>query len=392
MNSYIADFHVHSHFSRATGKECKLEYYDKWAQQLEEKLIPQEDGLFVLKPEIRNDIEKNIPSICKNDVRFILTSEISCIYKKKDKVRKIHVVIFAPNLTTVKKINSTLDKIGNIKSDGRPILGLDARNLLEIVLESHPQSFLVPAHIWTPHFSLFGSGSGFNTIEECFDDLTPHIFALETGLSSDPPMNWRISALDRFTLISNSDAHSPQKLAREANIFSCKKSFSAIKNAMETKNKFEGTIEFFPEEGKYHYDGHRTCKRSLTPDETIANQGKCPVCGRDVTVGVMHRVEILSDRKIGEKSKTAKPFKNLIPLVEIIAESEKVGSGSKKVETIYFKLLNIIGNELYILREAPLPDIEKAGSPLLAPGIKNMREGNVLVEAGYDGEYGKIKV
>ncbi|MBI5418093.1 DNA helicase UvrD [Candidatus Poribacteria bacterium] len=411
MKSYTADFHVHSYFSRATSKDCKLEHYDKWAQlkgvqivgtgdfthpgwsaEIEGKLLPSDDGLFILNPAIRAEIDKSIPVLCKNEVKFILTSEVSCIYKKNDKVRKIHVVIFAPDFATIKKINSVLDKIGNIKSDGRPILGLDVYKLLEIVLESHPLSFLVPAHIWTPHFSLFGACSGFDKIEDCFEDLTPNIFALETGLSSDPQMNWRLSALDRFSLISNSDAHSPQKLAREANVFSCERNFSAIRDALKTGKNFDGTIEFFPEEGKYHYDGHRSCKVNLAPWETISRQGMCPVCGKNVTVGVMHRVELLSDRKIGEKSQNAKPFKRLVPLTEIICEAEKVGTASKKVDAIYFKLLNTMGNELYILQEAPIEQIKKAGFPLIAHGIKQMRAGKVKVQVGYDGEYGKIKV
>ncbi len=412
MEQYIADFHVHSYLSRATSKESNLEYYYKfaqlkgidvvgtgdfthpvWLEELEKKLIPCDNKLFILNPEIGKEITKDVPVSCrKKDVHFILTSEISCIYKKNGKTRKIHVLVFVPEFSVVKKINSILDKIGNIKSDGRPILGLDVRNLLEIVLESHPLSFMVPAHIWTPHFSLFGACSGFDTIEECFEDLTPHIFALETGLSSDPPMNYRLSCLDRFTLISNSDAHSPRNLARESNILDGEKSFQSIRDALNTGNGFLGTLEFFPEEGKYHYDGHRSCKVNLAPDETIARKGICPVCEKQVTVGVMHRVELLADRKIGKRAINAKLFENLIPLPEIISEAVKTGSNSKKVQAVYFKLLNTIGNELYILRKSPIDEIKKQGYSLIAEGIQRMREGKVDVHAGYDGEYGKIKV
>ena len=412
MNAYIADFHVHSYFSRATSKDCKPEFYERWAQikgvqivgtgdfthpnwlkELEEKLLPKEEGLFALKEEFKNNAEEYVPPACRNDIRFILTSEISCIYKKNGKTRKIHVVIFAQDFSVVKKINSILEKIGNIKSDGRPILGLDAKNLLEIVLESHALSFLVPAHIWTPHFSLFGSESGFDSIKECFEDLSKHIFAMETGLSSDPAMNWRLTSLDNINFISNSDAHSPQNLAREANIFSCETNFKAIKEALQTGKNFLGTLEFFPEEGKYHYDGHRSCKVNMSPSETISKKGICPVCGNKVTVGVMHRVELLADRKKGEKPmQGAKPFESLIPLPEIIAESENVGVKSKKVTAIYNKMLDKLGNELYILRQAPISEIEKAGFSFLSVGIKNMREGKVEVHAGYDGEYGRIKV
>ncbi|MBI5208205.1 MAG: DNA helicase UvrD [Candidatus Firestonebacteria bacterium] len=411
MKPFIADFHIHSHFSIATSKECMLEYYYKWAElkgvnvvgtgdfthpgwlaEMEKKLIPKEEGLFDLKPELIEKTNTDVPLSLREDVRFILSSEISCIYKKNGRVRKIHSLILVSNFNAVKKINSVLEKIGNIHSDGRPILGLDAKNLLEIVLESDPDSFYIPAHIWTPHFSLFGAGSGFDTIEECFEDLTPHIFALETGLSSDPAMNFRLTALDKFSLVSNSDAHSPRNLAREANIFECEKNFVSIKEAIKTKNKFNGTIEFFPEEGKYHYDGHRLCKVNLAPWETISNQGLCPVCGKKVTIGVMHRVELLATRKKGENGESVRPFESLIPLAEILAELEKSGRNTKKVQNIYFKLLSTIGNELYILREAPLSDIEKAGFSKLAFGIKRMREGKVIVVAGYDGEYGKIKV
>lgn len=363
--------------------------HPKWLNELKEKLDPAGTGLFRLKKEFLSD---DIPDSCKADVFFLLTAEISCIYSKNGKTRKIHSIIFAPDFSDASKINSALSKIGNLHSDGRPILGLDAKELLKIVLDASPDAMLVPAHAWTPHFSVFGAVSGFDSLDECFEDLTPHIYAIETGLSSDPAMNWRLSALDRITLISNSDAHSPAKIGREANIFDTEISYKPIMDALKTKKGFRGTIEFFPEEGKYHYDGHRQCEVSLTPKETIKHNYLCPVCGKKVTVGVMHRVEKLADRKEGFKPKAAPAFHSIIPLPEIIAETIKVGVSSKAVNTIYQKLLHELGNEFSILMDTPLADIEKAGSPLLCHAISQMRKGNVNIAPGFDGEFGKIKI
>jgi uncharacterized protein (TIGR00375 family) len=405
---FIADLHIHSKYSRATSKNMSPESIWKWAQlkgitvigtgdfthpkwlnELKEKLDPAGNGLFRLKKKFLSD---DIPDSCKADVFFILTAEISCIYSKNGKTRKIHSIVLVPDFTDAAKINSALSKIGNLHSDGRPILGLDAKKLLKIVLDASPDAMLVPAHAWTPHFSVFGAVSGFDSLDECFEELTPHIYAIETGLSSDPAMNWRLSALDRITLISNSDAHSPAKIGREANIFDTEISYNPIMDALKTKKGFRGTIEFFPEEGKYHYDGHRQCEVSLTPKETIKHNYLCPVCGKKVTVGVMHRVEKLADRKEGFKPKGAPAFHSIIPLPEIIAETIKVGVSSKAVNIVYQKLLHALGNEFSILMDAPLADIEKAGSPLLSHAISQMRKGNVNIAPGFDGEFGKIKI
>ncbi len=405
---FIADLHIHSKYSRATSKDMSPESIWKWAQlkgitvigtgdfthpkwlnELKEKLDPAGNGLFRLKKEFLSD---DIPDSCKADVYFLLSAEISCIYSKNGKTRKIHSIIFAPDFSDAATINSALSKIGNLHSDGRPILGLDAKKLLGIVLDSSPDAMLVPAHAWTPHFSVFGAVSGFDSLDECFEELTPHIYAIETGLSSDPAMNWRLSALDRITLISNSDAHSPAKIGREANIFDTEISYNPIMDALKTKKGFRGTIEFFPEEGKYHHDGHRQCAVSLTPKETIKHGYLCPVCGKKVTVGVMHRVEKLADRKEGFKPKGAPAFHSIIPLQEIIAETIKVGVSSKAVNTVYQKLLHELGNEFSILMDTPLADIEKAGSPLLSHAISQMRKGNVNIAPGFDGEFGKINI
>lgn len=363
--------------------------HPKWLEELKEKLKSTGNGLFKLKKEFCSN---DIPDSCKGDVYFLLSAEISCIYSKNGKVRKIHSIIFVPDFKDAAKINQALSKIGNLAADGRPILGLDAKELLKIVLEASTDAMLVPAHAWTPHFSVFGSASGFDTLEECFEELTPHIHAIETGLSSDPAMNWRLSVLDKITLISNSDAHSPSKIGREANIFDTEISYRAITDAIKTRKGFLGTIEFFPEEGKYHYDGHRLCKVSLLPQETIKHNYLCPVCNKKVTVGVMHRVGKLADRKEGFKPTNAPPYHSIIPLPEIISEVLKVGVNSKKVNNEYQKLLQNLGNEFKILMDIPLDEIEKAGSPVLKEAVSLMRSGNIHIAPGYDGEFGKIKI
>ncbi|MEW6740604.1 MAG: endonuclease Q family protein [Nitrospirota bacterium] len=405
---FIADLHIHSKYSRATSKDMSPESIWKWAQlkgisvigtgdfthpkwfkELNEKLESTGNGLFRLKKDFRTN---DIPESCKADVYFMLTAEISCIYSKNGKTRKIHSILFVPDFASAAKINIVLAKIGNLNADGRPILGLDAKELLKIVMDASPDAMLVPAHAWTPHFSVFGAASGFDSFEECFEELTPYIYAIETGLSSDPLMNRRLSALDKITLISNSDAHSPAKIGREANIFDTDISYQSMIDAIKTKKGFVGTIEFFPEEGKYHYDGHRTCGVSLTPEETLKHNYLCPVCAKRVTVGVMHRVEKLADRKEGFKPKGSPSFHSIIPLPEIIAEVLKVGPNSKAVDKEYQNLLDKLGNEFRILMDVPLGDIEKAGSPLIREAIARMRKGDVHIAPGFDGEYGKIKI
>jgi len=407
---FIADFHIHSKYSRATSKECVPEMLEMWArrkgigvvgtgdfthpawrEELKEKLVPAEEGLYMLKDDFRLEDKTAGTDFAP---RFIVTGEISSIYKKNGRVRKVHNVILLPGLEQAESLSRRLEAIGNLHSDGRPILGLDSRDLLEIVLDTCPEAIFIPAHIWTPHFSLFGAYSGFDDIKECFEDLTGSIFALETGLSSDPPMNWRLSALDGFTLVSNSDAHSPAKLGREANIFDTELSYKSIMEALKDRGtkKFYGTIEFFPEEGKYHYDGHRACKVCMKPSETEAAGGICPVCGGRITVGVLHRVEALADREEGFLLPGAKPFESLVPLHEIIASSIGSSAAGVKVQRSYNDLLQRLGPEFFILREAPLKEIELAAGPCITEGIHRLRCGKVEIHPGYDGEYGKIKI
>ncbi|MDI6785488.1 MAG: endonuclease Q family protein [bacterium] len=408
-----ADLHIHSYFSIATSKSLNLENIYKWAQlkglqvvgtgdfthpgwlsEIKEKLEPAEDGLFKLKPRYAQAIQTEIYPKTSGLVRFIITGEISCIYKKNERVRKIHNIVTAPDLKIALKIQKALDKIGNISADGRPILGLDARHLLEIVLESNPQAYLIPAHIWTPWFSLLGSKSGFDCIEECFEDLSNHIFALETGLSSDPAMNWRVSSLDKYTLVSNSDAHSPEKLGREATLLDTNLSYQDIFKALQTENSksYLGTVEFFPEKGKYHYDGHRKCQVRLDPQTTNSYKEICPVCGKKVTVGVMSRVEELADRPQEKKPINAFPYYRLVPLREILAEIKGIGSSSKSVQKTYLALLSSLGPELDILMNIPVEEIDSKEGTVLGEAIRRMRKGKINSQPGYDGEFGVIKI
>lgn len=402
MNFYT-DLHIHSKYSRATSKNLTLEELAIWAkkkglsligtgdfthpawfEEIKQKLIPSDDGTFRLNPEIEKEINAS--------VKFILTVEISTIYKKWDKTRKVHHVVFVPNLKTAEIFRNKLDAIGNIKSDGRPILGLDSRNLLEIVLESGENSYIIPAHIWTPWFSVLGSKSGFDSIEDCYGDLSEHIFALETGLSSDPEMNWRVSKLDKYRLVSNSDAHSASKLAREATVFNIDPNYYSIMNALKTGEGYVGTVEFFPEEGKYHEDGHRKCNICMSAEETQKHNGICPVCGKPMTIGVSYRVNELADKKdLNTPPKTAGKVYSLIPLQEIISEIMQVSANSKSVCNEYEKLINKFGTELSILQDIPTDEISKT-SEILAEAIARLRKGQVIKQAGYDGEYGVIKL
>ena len=411
---FTADLHVHSKYSRATSRDLDLEHlataarvkgvdliatgdftHPAWRAELGEKLVPAEPGLFRLASGIEETLALRRPGAATAaEVRFMLSVEISTIYKKGDRTRKIHHLIYAPDFAAVDRISARLARIGNIASDGRPILGLDSRDLLEIVLESDPAAYLVPAHIWTPWFAALGAQSGFDSITECYGDLAPAIFALETGLSSDPAMNWRLSALDRYRLVSNSDAHSPAKVGREATVFDTALDYGAVRRALETGEGYVGTVEFFPEEGKYHLDGHRACKTRLSPAETLAQGGRCPVCGGPLTIGVLHRIERLADRSETEAlpPPTAGKIANLVPLPEVLAELAGTGVGSKAVAQSYDRLTVSLGPELAILQSTPVEDIARAHSSLLAEGIGRMRRGEVIREAGYDGEYGVIRL
>jgi len=412
---FIADFHLHSKYSRATSRDMNLENLDKWAKikgirvlgtadwthpewlkELKEKLEPAETGLFKLKNN-------------NGQTRFILTNEISCIYSKKGKTRKIHIIIFAPSFKIVEKINAHLGWVGNLKTDGRPILGLDAKELAKIVLNISEDCLIVPGHLMTPWFSLFGSKSGFDSVEECFEEYSKYIYAGETGLSASPDMLWRMPDGRRITLISNSDSHSPAKLGREANVFegeelNYQSVISAIKfgrGSPPSKNvggsppnilRLVYTIEFFPQEGKYHYDGHRLCGVCFSPQESEKSGNICPNCGKPLTIGVLNRVEELADRPEGFKPANAIPFKSLVPLTEIIADALGVMPGAKQVEVEYKNLIEKFGSEFNVLIDVSRSELEATTLPEIAEGIIRVKEGRVSIEPGYDGVYGKIRI
>lgn len=410
---FIADLHVHSKYSRATAKNLDLENlyitaqlkgvtvvgtgdftFPAWFEEISDKLVAAEPGLYKLKTELARHCDLQVPEACRGPVRFMLVTEISNIYKKHEKTRKNHNLVFAPDVEVARRFKNRLDKVGNIQSDGRPILGLDARDLLEMLLDTSDEAFLIPAHIWTPWFSVLGSKSGFDSVAECFEDLTPHIFAVETGLSSDPAMNWRVSSLDEFTLVSNSDAHSPLNLGREANLFNTELSYAAIKSALKTGDteKFLGTLEFYPEEGKYHIDGHRTCNISFWPATTRKHDGLCPVCSKPLTLGVLHRVEELADHDEGRKPFRHAPYHSVIQLADILSEVMQVGPKSKKVTRAYQSLLEKLGSEFNILQNLATDVIEQAGIPLLAEAVRRMRLQEINVIPGFDGQYGRVQI
>lgn len=404
----IADLHIHSRFSMATSKEGTPENLDFWArkkgisligtgdfthpvwrEELKERLVSEGNGLYRLRDEYVKEESRKFPG---EGTRFVVSGEISSIYKKNGKTRKVHNVILLPSLEAADAMAQRLEKIGNIHSDGRPILGLDSHDLLEMMLDVCPEGILIPAHIWTPHFSVLGAKSGFDSVEECFEELAPYIHALETGLSSDPAMNWRISKLDRYQLVSNSDAHSPSKLGREANLLDIDCSYEGLYRAIQTGEGLEGTVEFFPEEGKYHFDGHRKCGVSLSPVEAERLGGICPVCGKKLTMGVDHRVEQLADRAEGFVKKDGKKYESLVPLPEVISTCMGYSAASKKVQGCFEQMIQTLGTEFDILRNVPSEDIKSCAGERIAEGIENVRTGNVKRIPGYDGEYGKIEL
>lgn len=416
---YIADFHIHSKYSRACSKRLELESIAAWAQikgisviscgdfthprwfaDIEKKLTETAPGLYSLKSEYHSQVRavRHKSGIAATDAAlpsFILTTEISCIYSKGGSVRRVHVLIFAPSLDASRRINQALTPLGKLASDGRPILGLDAKELLKIVLDISPDCFVVPAHIWTPWFAIFGSKSGFNSLEECFDELTPYIFAAETGLSSDPRMNWHFSNLNSITLISNSDAHSLEKLGREANVFEGKEiSYPLIRAALDQNRArslhLDYTIEFFPEEGRYHVDGHRDCGVSLDPEQTRKVKGLCPKCSKPLTIGVLHRVMELADQDPQEQEKKKIGFKNVIPLQELIGQALQQGVNTKRAVELYAKVINRFGSEFDFLLDVPLEAMQTVLPRELVSAVRNMRSGAVEIIPGYDGVYGII--
>lgn len=408
----IVDVHVHSHYSRATSRNCTIEglyfwgklkginvigtgdfTHPEWFAEFCEKLEPVEGGLFVLKQDIASELDKTLPlSVRNNLIRFVPSVEIATIYKKGERVRKLHQLIVMPSFEAVSRLNAQLERIGNLKADGRPILGLDSKELLRFALQADKDALYIPAHIWTPWFGLFGSKSGFDSLAEAYEDLCPEIRAIETGLSSDPAMNWRLHQLDGLAITSNSDAHSPQKLGREATIVRAEPTYADVIGAFKTNDKrLAGTIEFFPEEGKYHHDGHRACNVLFSPAETRTHNGICPVCGKPLVVGVDYRVDELADHEAAQ-IKPAKTVEYIVPLAEVIAELQNTKSTSGKgVVAEYEKLTAALGSEFDILRKLPLEEI-RAHSSQVALAVERIRTGQVYKQPGYDGVYGTIRV
>jgi len=408
---FLADFHIHSKYSYATSKAMDLQALAKWGQlkgitlmgtgdfthprwqkELKEQLVPAEQGLFRLKPQLQADVDTGVYASCRGLQRFLLTAEISTIYRRNGKCYKTHSLIFAPSLEVVEKISNKLATIGNIAYDGRPILSLDVKDLLKIVLDASPDCMLIPAHIWAPHFGLLGAISGFDSFEECFGELTKHIYAFEKGLSANLLMNAQYSNLDRFAILSNSDAHSVQNLGREANLFNTELSYQGITQALKTNDpdKLIAGVEFFPEMGKYYGSGHRKCDVYRTPEESLINN-ICPVCQKKLIIGVAHRVAQLADRTPEQALEFVRKRYAIVPLQEIIADNLNFQKTSKKVQKIYQHLLENIGNEFYILLDASLDEIKKHSNDQIAKSIGAIRKGNILLTPGYDGIYGKIK-
>src|SRR5712691_5500759 len=386
---FHADLHIHSKFSRACSRDFT---HPAWAAELRETLIPAEPGLFRIRPDLEQRLFRDTPASCAGTVRFMLSVEISTIYRRDDRTRKVHHLLYAPSFEAADRITAALARIGNLASDGRPILGLDSRDLLDITLSAGPGTFLVPAHVWTPWFAVLGSKSGFDAVRDCYADLADHIFAVETGLSSDPPMNWACSSLDGYRLVSNSDAHSPPMLGREATVLDTELSYFAIAAALRTGNGLAGTVEFFPEEGKYHLDGHRKCGVRVEPGQTRELGTICPHCGKPLTVGVLHRVAELADRPAGFRPPGAAGFTSLVQLPEIVGEMLATGPKSKKVVGEVGRLVAALGPELSILRDVPLDDLRRVGGSRFGEGIARLRRGEVIRDAGYDGEYGTIRL
>lgn len=400
----IIDFHIHSKYARATSKFFDLEEMVKWSEikgvdiiscadfthpawfkNLEKKLEEENNsGLYKLKGS-------------NSKVRFIISTEISCIYRQGDKTRRVHLCILMPNLEAAGKFNQALaDRGAKLASDGRPILGMSAKEVLQIMMDVDKRAMMIPAHVWTPWFAVFGSKSGFDSLEECFEELTPHIKAIETGLSSDPIMNWHLSALDNITLVSNSDAHSGPQIGREANVMDLtKNTYDEIIDIIATgdKKRFLYTIEFFPEEGMYHYDGHRDCNFVCTPHQTKKLKGICPKCKKPLTIGVVSQIESLSDvaeNKI-DKSKHI-PYKSIVPLPNLIADYFGMGRSSKRVQNLFLEIISKAGNEFKVLLDLDLVELKKIMPETLAVGIIRMRENKITLHPGFDGQYGSIEV
>jgi DNA helicase-2/ATP-dependent DNA helicase PcrA len=412
MKKFIADFHIHSKYSHATSKYMDLPLLSLWGQykgiglmgtgdfthpiwqkELQAQLTDAEPGLFCLKPEIKKEVDAKVYASCKHWQRFLLTSEISTIFKRKGKCYRTHSIVLAPSFEVVEKITQRLSKIGNLIHDGRPILGMDVKDLLKLVLDISDQAMLIPAHIWTPWFGLLGSKSGFNSVHEAFEELTPHIYAVEKGLSSNYLMNARLSEIDQFAILCNSDAHSVQNLGREANCMKADLTYAGVTDALKSKDKNQliAGIEFFPERGKYYADGHRACNIVFTPMQTNNHATICPVCRKPLTVGVLNRVDQLADRTVLQAEAVMRKRFRVVPLFDILAHELKVPTTSPKLLTMYHTILREVGSEFFVLLSAPIEKIAACSSQSIAHAIERVRTGDVIIQPGYDGIYGQVQ-
>jgi uncharacterized protein (TIGR00375 family) len=395
MPKFIADFHIHSRYSRACSKDLSIAELAKWAKLKGMGLLGTGDFTHPLwLNELKNTLRAAGNLYEHAGMRFVLSAEVNTLFYKGDKCHQIHHVLLTPSIEAAERINRELEAFGSLSLDGRPMLRMSAAQLVKIVMGIEPRSLVIAAHAWTPWFGVFGSRSGFDALQECYEDQAQHVKVLETGLSSDPAMNWRLKALDQYTLISNSDAHSAKKIGREANIFDCALDYDVVTTALKTRDraKFLGTLEFFPEEGKYHLDGHRLCQVRWMPQETKRRGGLCSVCGKKVTVGVMHRVEDLADRPEGVQPEHAIPFQRIVPLEEIIAAALERGVGTKAVAQAYHALVGACGTEFRVLLEAPEEELHRAAAERVVEGVLRVRQGQVQIEPGYDGEFGHVRL
>ena len=408
--SFHADLHVHSRYARATSRNADLVELARWARrkgvtvlgtgdfthpawfrELQEGLVPAEPGLFRLRDELDRDVVERLPASCRGPLRFLLTVEVSTAFRRDGRARRMHHLLYVPDLSAAAPLNDRLGRHGTLVEAGRPTLTMDARDLLEATLGSGDGAYLVPAHVWTPWVGVLSATTGFDSIEDCYGELARHIFAVETGLSADPPMHWRVSRLDRFRVVSYSDAHAPSRLGREATELATELDYFAIRRALETGEGFLGTVELFPEAGRYHLSGHRVCGVSLEPDQARRARMRCPVCGRRLTMGVLQRVEDLADRPAGARPAGAAGCRSLLPLDEVVAAVTGVGTASKTVRRTVDAMIERLGPELPILGCLPLDAIAAAGFPEVAEAIGEVRRGRVVATPGFDGHYGSVR-
>ncbi len=400
--SYAADLHVHSRFAYACSKSLTLEALAEWAGLKGIDVLASGDFTHpVWNRELKERLKEVSPGLFTfGGVHFVLGTEISCVYKQDGKGRRLHLLVFAPDFHVVDRLRQSLTDSGaKLDGDGRPSVRFSARDLTALLLDLDPRCMVIPAHVWTPWYGLYGSKSGFDSLEDCFRDMSPYIHAVETGLSSDPEMNWPVAGLEGKSIVSFSDAHSLPNLGRELTVFSGERGYDSLAHALANQG-VDYTVEFYPEEGKYHYSGHRKCGVRHSPEDTLRFGNDCPECGRPLTLGVLHRVQSLSNGEVGGSvdedgfvgANGHAPFIRAVLLVDIISQALGRGAGSKGVQREYRRIVDELGSELNVLIHAGAQDLEHAAGEKIAEGVLLSRSGKVRVEPGFDGEYGKVRV